>query len=207
VLVLYADGLCEPVNPGGTACYGWVAYYEDQKQKEGFGVVCSGPDATNNVAEYFAVIAALNWALLAGLTEDVEVCSDSQLCIRQLNREYRVKSERIRPLYNKAFGLSKQFKKIKFRWVPREQNEEADSLSRKAYKQYLKKSSLEIKHQGSGIFLVPSHTRQGASYTVDIINQTCSCPDHQKRKRICKHIASVEQMINRKLAQEEEVVR
>lgn len=48
LIVVNCDGLCEPVNPGGTACYGWVAYRGQEKIGEGYGVVCSGPGATNN---------------------------------------------------------------------------------------------------------------------------------------------------------------
>ncbi|MGB9848892.1 MAG: ribonuclease HI [Moorellaceae bacterium] len=134
MITINCDGLCEPFNPGGTACYGWVAYQDGKKLGEGCGVVCSGPGATNNVAEYTAVIRALEWLLGQGLyDEDVEVRSDSQLCMFQLNGAYAVRSPRILPLYEETVSLARKFRRVKFRWVPREQNEEADALSRRAY--------------------------------------------------------------------------
>jgi hypothetical protein len=59
------------------------------------------------------------------------VRSDSQLLIYQLKGIYAVKAPRITPLYEKVTALIKQFKRIRFEWVPREENEEADELSRK----------------------------------------------------------------------------
>ncbi|MGI9951955.1 ribonuclease HI [Moorellaceae bacterium AZ2] len=133
-LVVNCDGLCEPVNPGGTACYGWVAYRGREKIGEGYGVVCSGPEATNNVAEYTAVIKALEWLLKNGFAgENIEVRSDSQLCMYQLQGFYAVRSPRILPFYQKAVSLARKFGKVHFRWVPRELNEETDAPSREAY--------------------------------------------------------------------------
>ncbi|RLI81013.1 MAG: ribonuclease H, partial [Archaeoglobales archaeon] len=68
------------------------------------------------------------------LTEKpVEVKGDSQLAIRQLNGIYRVKAPRIIPLYKRVVELTEKFNEIHFIWIPREYNEEADSLSRKSY--------------------------------------------------------------------------
>jgi ribonuclease HI len=86
------------------------------------------------VAEYTALIeglqAALEWHDAGEL---VEVRGDSQLAIRQMKGEYQVKSARIRPLHRKARELARQIGRVTWRWVPREQNEEADALSREAY--------------------------------------------------------------------------
>jgi len=64
---VYADGLCEPRNPGGVACYGFVAWRGDERIAEGWGVACRGRAATNNVAEYAAAQAALERLLEMGL--------------------------------------------------------------------------------------------------------------------------------------------
>jgi len=129
------DGLCEPVNPGGTATYGWVAYTNGEKITEGCAVVCSGCDATNNVAEYSAVIAALKWLTSSKYAKGkIEICSDSQLCINQMAGIYKVKSLRILPLFTEACRLAKQLN-VSFKWIPREENKEADELSRKAYRE------------------------------------------------------------------------
>jgi len=201
-LVGNCDGLCEPVNPGGTACYGWVAYRGREKIGEGCGVICSGPEATNNVAEYTAVIKALEWLLKNGFAgEEVEVRSDSQLCIYQLQGFYAVRSPRILPLYEKAVSLVRKFKRVRFRWVPREENEEADALSRKAYSSSMPsdpqrlKRALElvplVRYAGKGVYIVPSQSGRG-EYAVDIVAGTCTCADHAVRGNRCKHILAAE---------------
>jgi len=138
-VVVHVDGLCEPVNPNGVACYGYVIYRDGEKLEEGCGVV-EHPSSSNNVAEYTACIKALERLIELGLTEDVLVRSDSQLLIYQLKGFYTVKAARIIPLYEKVTTLIKQFKRIRFEWVPREENEEADELSRRAYYDYVSKN-------------------------------------------------------------------
>ena len=142
---VYFDGLCEPRNPGGIATYGFVVYdnrspSDRVKIHEGYGVVgagCLGDDVTNNIAEYTALIRGLEWLVQNSLTGKlVEVKGDSQLTIRQLNGIYAVRSPRIIPLYNRVVELVEKFKQIRFFWVPREYNEEADSLSRRAYQEF-----------------------------------------------------------------------
>lgn len=196
------DGLCEPVNPGGTACYGWVAYRGREKLGEGYGVICSGPGATNNVAEYTAVIKALEWLLESGYRdEEIELRSDSQLCIYQLQGVYGVHSDRIRPFYRQAKQLARNFRWLRFRWVPREQNEEADALSRKAYRrasgpdparlERARRLASLVKVLGDGRFAVPSQSGQ-REYLVDLAAETCTCPDFAKRNVRCKHILAAE---------------
>ncbi len=88
-------------------------------------------EATNNVAEYRALIAALERA--AALNADqVEVFSDSQLMVRQMNGRYRVKNEGLKGLFRQANDLAAGFDKFAIHHVPREQNKEADSLVNRA---------------------------------------------------------------------------
>ena len=68
------------------------------------------------------------------------VRSDSQLLIYQLNGFYSARAERVIPLYQRAIELAGMFKHILFEWVPREENSEADELSRKAYREHVSKS-------------------------------------------------------------------
>ncbi len=202
MIYVNCDGLCEPTNPGGTACYGWIAYRDREKIGEGYGVVCSGPGATNNVAEYTAVIKVLEWLLEKGFAaERIEVRSDSQLCIYQLTGDYAVRSSRIKPLYKKVKNLAKKFASLKFHWVPREKNEEADELSRKAYaessapdeKRLAKAEKLvkNVEEVGGGRYHVLSSTGK-TKYAVDLAASTCACPDFQKRGVKCKHIIAAE---------------
>jgi len=91
-------------------------------------------DATNNVAEYTALVKALEWLLAnSTISGKVEIKSDSQLVVKQLSGEYKVKAKRIIPLYKKVLLLRSKFKDIEIKWVPREENKEADRLTNKAY--------------------------------------------------------------------------
>jgi len=83
---------------------------------------------TNNVAEYTALLLGLRRALELGV-ERIEVRADSQLLIRQLGGQYRVKSEQLRPLYEQARELLAQFAATRLQHVPRAQNSEADRLA------------------------------------------------------------------------------
>ena len=168
------------------------------------GVVCSGPTATNNVAEYAAVIDALRWLLEEGLTDErVTLRSDSQLVIFQLSGTHAVRSPRVRPLYLEARRLASAFRNLDFRWVPREQNQEADALSRMAYAQAVSDWEADkrarkaerlvplVRRLESGLFEVPSESGKGA-YVVDLSVPSCTCRDFEKRSRKCKHILAAE---------------
>ena len=86
---------------------------------------------TNNVAEYTAIIKALQAAKEIGAKE-LTVFSDSELLVRQINGKYKVKSEQIRPLFKQAIELLSEFENYKVRFIPREKNKEADKLVNQA---------------------------------------------------------------------------
>lgn len=86
---------------------------------------------TNNVAEYQAVIAALEVAEEMGARE-IEVASDSELLVKQMHGEYKVKNEGLKPLYAEACERGAGFRHFAIRHVPREENVEADSLVNRA---------------------------------------------------------------------------
>ncbi|RPF41987.1 ribonuclease HI [Thermodesulfitimonas autotrophica] len=148
MVIVFCDGLCEP-NPGGVATYGWLAYRDcaeimRERVMARYGVVCSGPGATSNVAEYTAVIRALEWLIKNGYAgEEIEVRSDSQLVVRQLTGQYAVNAPLLMPLYRKARELASRFASVRFRWVPREENETADTLSRRAYYRYTGREAIK----------------------------------------------------------------
>lgn len=135
-LTLFFDGLCEPRNPGGIATFGWQLLDEQGEViQEGNGVEARGPRATNNVAEWSAVEHGLRAA--AGLRpESLEIHGDSQLVINQLTGRWRMHAVHLRPYRDRCLGLLKGID-WQARWVPREENEAADALSRKAYTQAL----------------------------------------------------------------------
>src|SRR5688572_11236714 len=84
--------------------------------------------ATNNVAEYHGLIAALQWAADRDVKQLV-VKGDSLLLVEQMRGNYKVKNEGLKPLHLKARMLVMQIGNVRFEHVPREQNKEADRLS------------------------------------------------------------------------------
>ena len=87
---------------------------------------------TNNQAEYRAVIAALEEAAKLGAARVALFC-DSELVVKQLKGQYRVKNEALKRLYQQALKLSGQFQEFKVSYVPRHRNREADALANKAF--------------------------------------------------------------------------
>jgi len=115
-------------NPG-PAAYGYVLESEDghvlEARGEAIGI------ATNNVAEYRALLAGLEKALELGVRE-LEVISDSELLVKQMTGVYRVKNQALRELSLAAARLTRQFERVDYRAVRREHNELADSLVNEA---------------------------------------------------------------------------
>ncbi len=124
---LFTDGGARG-NPG-PAAYGYVLEADDgtvlAAHGERIGV------ATNNVAEYRALIAGLEKALELGLDE-VGVVSDSELLVKQMTGEYRVKNEALRKLNNEAERVARRIGDVSYRAVRREHNELADRLVNEA---------------------------------------------------------------------------
>ena len=106
-----------------------------------YAVILRGPDGaprfevgkyigrtTNNVAEYYGLITALDYAVAQGI-DRLLVRSDSELLVRQMQGRYKVKSADLRPLYERARKLANGFAYFAVEHVPREQNSEADALA------------------------------------------------------------------------------
>ena len=87
--------------------------------------------ATNNVAEYRGLIAGLTAALAVG-ADEVEVRMDSKLVVEQMSGRWQVKHPDLRPLANQAKALVSQLPRVRFSWMPREQNKHADRLANEA---------------------------------------------------------------------------
>lgn len=88
-------------------------------------------EATNNYAEYHGLLLGLQRALELGTTE-VQVYADSQLVIRQLGGQYRVRNAGLKPLFDQALLLLRKFRKYELHHIPREQNAAADEMSNRA---------------------------------------------------------------------------
>ena len=95
---------------------------------------------TNNVAEYEGLLMGLE-ALVQLRKERIRVQCDSQLLVRQLNGEYRVKDEKLKVLFQRALALLRQFDGYRILYVPRELNKLADRLANKGIDDAIKKSS------------------------------------------------------------------
>jgi ribonuclease HI len=151
---VYFDGLCQPYNPGGIACYAFVikkyGYNNDDETCVGqtiysqYGLAAEPftNDASNNVAEYMGIIKALERLLLLlpqlnGDNNKIIVRGDSKLVVYQIKGKYKVKALRIVPLHQTVMSLISKFKVLNIEWVPREQNRDADRLSNKAYQELL----------------------------------------------------------------------
>lgn len=129
---VHFDGLCEP-NPGGVCTYGFTIEADGGPSLEEYGVLRESgtPAATNNLAEWTALVRALERLVELGQTDEpVVVRGDSELVIRQVRGEYRVRKRTLRPLAETAAALALRFRDIRFEWVPREQNQRADALCR-----------------------------------------------------------------------------
>jgi ribonuclease HI len=125
--VLYSDGASRG-NPG-RASIGAVIY--DPEGKERHRISQTIGFTTNNVAEYQALVAALEAALSLG-AKRVEARLDSELVVRQAIGRYRVKNPRLIPLHQRLIQLRPRFDEVVFRHVPREQNRIADRLANQA---------------------------------------------------------------------------
>jgi ribonuclease HI len=115
-------------NPG-PAAYGYVLEDEDGTVLDARGETIGV--ATNNVAEYRALIAGLEKAVELGIDE-LEVVSDSELLVKQMQGEYRVKNEALRELNDGANSLERKLGRVRYKAVRREHNELADKLVNEA---------------------------------------------------------------------------
>ena len=115
-------------NPG-PAAYGYVLEAEDGTLLDARGETIGV--ATNNVAEYRALIAGLEKAVELGIGE-LEVVSDSELLVKQMQGEYRVKNEALRELNDEANSLERKLGRVRYTAVRREHNELADKLVNEA---------------------------------------------------------------------------
>ncbi|MGB2799167.1 MAG: ribonuclease HI family protein [Dehalococcoidia bacterium] len=126
-ITIYTDGAAQP-NPG-PAGVGVVIL--DESGAVIFEASHSIGYATNNQAEYKAVIKGLEEAARLR-PEHIEVRSDSELLVKQIKGEYRVKNPGLKPLFQQIHQLIKAFPSFSIVHIPRTQNKAADALSRKA---------------------------------------------------------------------------
>jgi ribonuclease HI len=142
--IIYTDGGSRG-NPGQSAV-GVVICNEKEQELKKYGEYL-GNNLTNNEAEYQAVIFALKkfkalfGKKLAEQTE-IDIRCDSELLASQANGEYKVLDEKIQKLFMELWNLRLDFKKIKFKLIPREKNKEADKLANQALDNYGRSQTL-----------------------------------------------------------------
>lgn len=110
---IFADGASRG-NPGAAA-YAYVMVKDGTVVKQNARYIGI---ATNNIAEYQAVIHALEDALASGM-DQITLYSDSELVMKQLNGVYRVRTAHLKPLYHRVMQLADRFARISFQAVPR----------------------------------------------------------------------------------------
>jgi len=115
-------------NPG-PAAYGYVIETDDGHVLAAHGEAIG--HATNNVAEYSGLVAGMQKAAELGVS-DLEVVSDSELLVKQMQREYRVKNAALKELWEEASDLERRFAKVRYTAVRRAHNELADQLVNEA---------------------------------------------------------------------------
>jgi ribonuclease HI len=135
-LRIHIDGASRG-NPGEA---GFGIHIADAQDRPVTGLYGYLGRASNNVAEYQALLHALRWALAQGVAR-VEVFSDSELVVKQINGTYRVKHPDMVPLHREARGLLGRFQHASLTHVRRERNKDADRLANQSLNE--KASKLE----------------------------------------------------------------
>ncbi|MFA6466425.1 MAG: ribonuclease HI family protein [Patescibacteria group bacterium] len=123
---LFTDGGARG-NPGPAAIGGVI--YDGKNKIADFSQYIG--QTTNNQAEYQALLKGLDLALSNNI-QNLECFLDSELVVKQMNKEYKVKDKELAKIFVKVYNLSLKFKKISFSHIRREYNKEADALVNKA---------------------------------------------------------------------------
>jgi len=143
-IIIYTDGGSRG-NPGPAAAGVMFCNEKGQSIKEYSEYL--GDKFTNNEAEYKAVIFALKkfkavFGKKLAKNSEIEIRSDSELLVKQINAQYKILNENIQPLFLEIWNLKFDFKKLKFRQISRDKNKEADRLVNEALDAKSKTQSL-----------------------------------------------------------------
>jgi ribonuclease HI len=136
-LVLYFDGICDSVNPGGVACYGWVVKTTDGIDvMSGNGVFCKGNGASQDGADWVALGMGLRWLWnhRGGFT-DIEIRGDAMTVLQQLYGKWECRQWKLQQLRDRCRELIEDMNlcTANGEWIPPEQNADAAGLASKAY--------------------------------------------------------------------------
>ncbi len=192
-ILVRVDGSCIP-NPGKMAI-GIVIYQDGEMLKKMNEIIGHG---TNNIAEYHAVIRGLE-EIKNIPAESVEFYCDSQLVVKQLNQQFKIKNEKMLSLYHRIRKLLSEIQApVFFIWNRREENHLADQLARKLLiqeeqnKRAMVSRDLMVSKEGN-LFLVRSQ-KSKKTYQVNLEIPECTCYDFENNCRKwnleCKHIVA-----------------
>ncbi len=148
---VHFDGASNSTQGGGLATYGYTIEGAGfDLEDSGLAVSPYSDHATNNVAEYSGAIQALERLRGLGYTGMVEVYGDSQLVIRQMVGEYEVRADHLRSYHDWLEKLARSFARITWTWVPREENQRADALSKQAIAEHAPMAARVRRARGLG---------------------------------------------------------
>lgn len=134
MIEVWIDGACEPKNPGGNMGWGYYIELDGKFLHSGTGFKPAMSENTNNVAEYQALLDAMIWLYQNGHNEKkIDFYGDSKLVINQMNYEWGIKGGAYAPLAYRCRKALAFFKQASFEWIPREENEKADELSKEMF--------------------------------------------------------------------------
>lgn len=122
------DGCCAPYNPEGHTGYGAIVKHGSKTLFAKSGYVGVGEGMTNNVGEYSGVIAVMKFLIENGLRQGV-IYGDADLVVHQLNGKWKAHKGAYLPYYKIAKELRHQLPEIEIKWIPREENWQADYLA------------------------------------------------------------------------------
>jgi len=135
MLTCFFDGACGPKNPGGTCAFGAIVYRHGVPIWEHAGVHVPEIEGqtSNNLGEYLAFEAVLDWILEGKLDfEEIKIFGDSQLVVQQMTGKWRLKGGTYIDVARRSQEKLSRFRSPPLiKWIPREQNVEADKLSKR----------------------------------------------------------------------------
>ncbi len=140
MIEIYFDGACEPINPGGTASYGYLVKKNGKIITQDSKIIGSGAGMTNNVAEYTGLIEAVKAISNLNIKEKVRIYGDSNIVCNTIAKKWGWNKKKtvwnphkgalhLKPLLEEALDLLKSFD-YEIKWIPSKDNQQADWLSR-----------------------------------------------------------------------------
>jgi len=140
MIEIYFDGACEPVNPGGTASYGYLVKQDGKTIIQGSKIIGTGKGMTNNVAEYTGLIEAVKAISNLNIKERLRICGDSNIVCNTIAKKWGWNKKKtlwnphknaphLKPLLEEALNLLKSFD-YEIKWISNKDNQQADWLSK-----------------------------------------------------------------------------